>query len=193
MDFIMPVWLKPKKLFWVIASFLVLSGIQSLRAAEININYAASHIINDIYVVNADLTYNLGKDTISALNSGIPLTFYIEIEFTRPKILWDKEIVRVSQRMKLEYHPLSNQYVLTNMITEDQQSFESLDDALTQLGKIKNLPVAEQKNVSVESDLTGKIRTGLDISSLPAPMRLQAWLSSEWRLTSGWYEWKIKP
>lgn len=189
----MPVWLKPKSYFWAIALSFVLVGLQSLRAAEIKINHASTHIINNIYVVNADLSYELGNDTIAALKSGIPLTFYIQIEFTRPKFLFDKKVVRVSQAMQLEHHPLSNQYVLINRITGDQQSFESLDDALTQLGKVKNLPVAEQKKVPDDSELTGKIRTGLDISSLPTPMRLQAWLSSEWRISSGWYKWKIKP
>jgi len=194
MDFIMPVWLKHKLLRVIFTSTLLAGpGFSQLNAAEITINKVSSEIINDIYVVNAKLNYELGEKTIEALENGIPLTFYIEIEFLRPrKLIWNKEIVRHTHYMILEHHPLSDQYVLINLATSDQFSFKSLNDALLKLGKISKLPITEKKNIKPGMPLIGQIRTGLDIEALPPPMRLQAWLSSEWRVSSGWFKWKIQ-
>ncbi len=195
MDFTMPVWLKHKFLLVIILAILMTgSGFFQLYAAEITINKVSSKIVNDIYVVNANLEYELGEKTTEALENGIPLTFYIEIEFEQPrKLIWNKEIVRHVHYMQLEHHPLSDQYVLTNLTTSDQFSFNSLNDALAKLGKISKLPITEKKNIEPDQRLIGRIRTGLDIESLPPPMRLQAWLSSEWRASSGWHEWVVQP
>jgi len=103
------------------------------------------------------------------------------------------EIFRHNHYIQLEHHPLSDQYVLTNLSTSDQFSFNSLNDALVKLGKISKLAITETKNITTETALIGRIRTGLDIESLPPPMRLQAWLSSEWRTSSGWHEWVVNP
>ena len=195
MDFIMPVWLKRNSLGFIIL-FALIAGLSCVRlyAAEITVNRVSSKVINDIYVVNANLKYELGEKTTEALKNGIPLTFYIEVEFEQPrKLVWNKEIVRHNHYIQLEHHPLSDQYVLTNLSTSDQFSFNSLNDALAKLGKISKLAITETKNISTKTALIGRIRTGLDIESLPPPMRLQAWLSSEWRTSSGWHEWVINP
>lgn len=195
MDFIMPAWSKRNSSRIIILSILIAgAGFIRLYAAEITINKVTSTVINDIYVVNANLTYELGEKTTEALENGIPLTFYVEVEFEQPrKLIWNKEVVRHNHYMQLKHHPLSDQYVLTNLATSDQFSFNSLNDALGKLGKISKLAITETKHVSTDRTLLGRIRTGLDIESLPPPMRLQAWLSSEWRNSSGWYEWEIKP
>ncbi len=195
MDFIMPVWKKHNLIRIIILSILITgAGFIRLYAAEITIKKVSSTVVNDIYVVNAKLNYELGEKTIEALENGIPLTFYIEVEFEQPrKLIWNKELIRHNHYMQLEHHPLSDQYVLTNLTTSDQFSFNSLNDALVKLGKISKLAITETKNITIETTLVGRIRTGLDIESLPPPMRLQAWLSSEWRTSSGWHEWKIKP
>ncbi len=195
MDFIMPVWKKHNLIRIIILSILI-AGASFIRlyAAEITVKKVTSTVINDIYVVNAKLNYKLGEKTIEALENGIPLTFYIEVEFEQlRKLIWNKELIRHNHYMQLEHHPLSDQYVLTNLTTSDQLSFNSLNDALVKLGKISKLAITETKNITIDTALVGRFRTGLDIESLPPPMRLQAWLSSEWRTSSGWYEWEIKP
>lgn len=191
----MPAYLKHKSL-----RTLVLLGLfigfytTSLYATEITVTKVSSKIVNDIYVVNAILDYELGKKPLEALENGIPLTFYIEVEFEQPRsLMWNKEVIRHNHNMQLEHLPLSDQYVLTNLATKDQFSFESLDDALLKLGRISKLAITEKKRISTNKPLIGKIRTGLVIESLPAPMRIQAWLSSQWRASSGWQEWQIQP
>lgn len=191
----MPVWSKHKSLLLVLFITLFAGAASSrLYAAEIKVNHVGSDIINDIYVVNANLTYELGDSTKEALDNGIPLIFYIEVEFEQSRdFMWNKQLLRHYHEMQLEHHPLSEQYVLTNLATSDQFSFNSLNDALFKLGQISKLPVAETKQIETSNMILGRIRSGIDIESLPAPMRLEAWLSSEWRISSDWVEWEIKP
>ena len=33
----------------------------------------------------------------------------------------------------------------------------------------------------------------LDLYKLPGPLRLSAYLSSDWRLSSDWYSWEVNP
>ena len=37
----------------------------------------------------------------------------------------------------------------------------------------------------------GALRAWLDIEALPAPLRLLAYLSDDWPLTSEWYTWPL--
>lgn len=188
----MPVYLKHKSLLLVLLFLFTGAIFTRLHAAEISVNHVRSEIINDIYVINANLSYELGDDTLEALDNGISLVFYVEVEFEQPRdFMWNKQVIRHHHDMQLEHHPLSEQYVLTNLATKDQFSFDSLNDALAKLGQISKLPVAEKKQIKSDGYLLGKIRSGLDIEALPTPMRLQAWLSSDWRISTGWVEWEI--
>lgn len=191
----MLVYLKHKSLRTLVLSIFLLGCCTTLLyATEITVNKVSSKVINDIYVVDAILDYDLGRKPLEALENGIPLTFYIEVEFEQPrKLMWNKEVIRHNHNMQLEHLPLSDQYVLTNLATHDQFSFTSLDDALLKLGRISKLAITEKKRISSSSPLIGKIRTGLVIESLPAPMRIQAWLSSQWRASSGWHRWEVLP
>ncbi len=191
----MPVYLKLKSpRTRILLSLLIGFFVTSLYATEITVNKASSKIVNEIYVVNAIFKFNLGKKPLEALENGIPLTFYIEVEFEQPRsFMWAKEVIRHNHNMQLEHLPLSEQYVLTNLATKDQFSFKSLEDALLKLGRISKLAITEKKRIPSDKPLIGKIRSGLVIESLPAPMRIQAWLSSQWRASSGWHEWEIQP
>ncbi len=193
MDFTMPVWSKNKLFLTVV--FLMTAHLSAMtHAADIRIRHVTHQIINNIYVINADIRYKLNPKPLEALKSGIPLIFYLELEFVRPRdFLWNKKIIGVRQNVQLEHHPLSDRFVVTNLATGDRFSFNSLEDALQKMGEIRNLPVVDKKALKGQGPLIGRLRTGLDIESLPPPMRLQAWLSPQWWLSTGWYEWEILP
>lgn len=176
-------------------TLILLLGFCGLsKATEVEINAIGSEIQNEIHVINADIHYELGEEVIEALENGIVLTFYVEIDFYRPRsFIWDEELVHLTKNLKLSYHPLSDQYVVSDTITDDHQSFNTLQDALDNLGKVAALPVIESKFIDPEQAAIGRIQTGIDIEELPAVMRLQAWLSSQWRTNSGWVEWEIYP
>ncbi len=191
---IMPVWKKHSKHLSTLSLLcLLLIPVSSSYAAGIKVISVSSHNTNKIYVVDATLSIELGDDTIAALRSGIPLIFSTEVEIKDDDFLFDDVLIRMIQQIQLAFYPLSNQYVLTNLSTEDQQGFTTLGDALTQLGRIRNLPIADVSRIPTDEPLTGNFRTRLDLETLPTPLRLQAWLSSDWRISTDWYTWEIAP
>jgi hypothetical protein len=50
-----------------------------------------------------------------------------------------------------------------------------------------NLP----PGVAVEDRLEVRLRTVLDRSDLPGPLKLMAFFSNDWQLQSNWQRWKV--
>lgn len=188
---IMPVWKKSLNTFLTLAGLIVLLLPLRLQAAEMKVITLSSHSTNNIYLIDATLAIELGDDTVDALRSGIPLTFTTQVEMRDDDFLFDDVLIKTVQQTELAFYPLSNQFVLTNLSTHDQQSFATLDDALTQLGRIRNLPVSDISRIPHEEVVTGHFRMRLDLESLPTPLRLQALLSSDWRISTDWHDWEI--
>ncbi|MGH8555099.1 MAG: DUF4390 domain-containing protein, partial [Gammaproteobacteria bacterium] len=92
---------------------------------------------------------------------------------------------------RLEHHALTKTYVIVNLITGDRQNFTSLADARAGLGKIRGVPILERRWLSPGRGYHARVRASLDIESVPAPVRLIAYFSSGWRLSSAWFEWSL--
>ena len=66
-----------------------------------------------------------------------------------------------------------------------------LDDALQAAGKIRDLHVIEKEQLDKDRLYKLRLRGSLDIESLPTPVRLFAYVSSEWDMRSEWYAWPL--
>ncbi len=93
----------------------------------------------------------------------------------------------------LLYHALTEKYVLNNLNSGNQNNYTTLSSALDALGDVKNLPLLDLKLLAKGSTHLVKLRTYLDLDSLPGPIRPLAYLSPEWRLESDWYVWSLTP
>lgn len=160
-------------------------------ASDIAIEDARSEIVNDMFLVSADANFDFSDDAIRALESGVPIFFELEVRITRRRrLLWDPEVVSTHRRYSVERHALSDQYILTDLITGDRRVHRSLGLAIEDLGRIRDLPLAEVSELDVEPPYDLSLRLRLDIESLPAPMVPLAYLSPGWHMSSGWYRWK---
>lgn len=155
---------------------------------------ASNRLVNDIYVVDADITYELSEEAREALDHGVPLSFTVEIEFKeRRDYLWDEVVASNTQRLRLEYHALSRSYLVSNLTTRTRRSFPTLEDALKGMGEMREVAVSERRFLRAGAPEEGRIRALLDIEALPAPLRPAAYLSPQWRLRSKWKRWTITP
>jgi len=146
-----------------------------------------------VYLLNANFNYQFSKEAIEALEHGVPLLILVDIEILTPRWYWaDKTIAELEQGYLLIYHALSESYVINNLNSGTQNNFISLRQALNHLSKIKELPILDAKLLNLEKDYYLRVRTHLDIESLPAPMQPLAYISSDWQLSSGWYEWPLQ-
>ena len=146
-----------------------------------------------VYLLTANFNYHFSTEAIEALEHGVPLLILVDIEIRSPRWWWsDTTIAELEQGYLLLYHALSESYVVHNLNSGTQNNFIRLDQALNFLSKIKKLPILDANLLDPKKEYYLRVRTHLDIESLPAPMRPLAYISSDWQLSSDWYEWPLQ-
>lgn len=182
-----------------LASLLVLLfglGLTSCPAAatDIRVETISMRVVNEVYVVDATLRCTLSEEATQALESGVPITFAIEITLKRKRdFLWDSVVTTLRQQYRVQHHALSEQHLLVNLATGMRRSFSTLGDALDALEHLTAIPLIETDKLDPRQVYIGQMRASLDIEALPTPMRPLAYLSPEWWMSSRWHQWEVRP
>lgn len=190
MDSFMPVCSAAKRLLQLLCWLMLPLTAQ---ATQFHINQAQVYQMGNGYILNATISYPLTPRVQEALDNGVPITFFQEIQLLdRTPLLWDwwqwdKVLWSAEIRYELRYHDLSQQYMLHSLDVENHRNFTTLASALSAMGNITNLTLPPA--FTHRSDKTVlQLRSGLDLAALPSPMRPGAMISSKWDLTSEWFE-----
>jgi len=145
------------------------------------------------YVLNANIQFRFSEEALMALEHGIALQIDIEIQAKQSrKWLWDKTIRKAALSKRLEHQPLSNQYLVSDLHTGIKRDFQSLSHALEFLGTIRDYPFVRSATLEPGETYTAQVRARLNTESLPAPLRLSAYIASDWQLSSPWFKWTIQ-
>jgi hypothetical protein len=166
--------------------------------AGFDIRNARTELVDGVYLLDADIRFVFSKETLNAIENGIPVTIILEMQVLRTRGLiwdnlwWDKEIARLEAKLRIETRPLSKTYLVRNLNSGETQVFGSFRELVVELGNIRNFPLLDDYLLGDEDRYYLRLRALLDIESLPSPMRPWAYLSSLWRLKSDWYEWPIE-
>jgi hypothetical protein len=186
-------WLRDAALL-ALACLLLLPAlaVHSAQAGGFHVHTARTVLIDEVYRLDAEVRHELTATALEALHNGVPLTFEIEIEVYRLRwLVWDQKIADLRQRYRLQYHALSEQYLLTNLNSRSQQSYHSRQAAMNAIGTIADFPMLDRRLLRVGERYGARLRTRLDIEALPTPLRLLAYVSADWRLRSEWYGWEL--
>lgn len=152
------------------------------------------HWEHDVLLLDARMSFSLSEEAGTALQSGVPLVLMLQIEVLEPRdYVWDRVVARLQQRYRLSYHALSERYVVQRLNTGVRASFSSLQSALYSLGQVQALPVIDRSLLEPGRDYYGQLRVALDVEALPTPLRVWAYVSSDWQLGSDWHPWPIQP
>lgn len=164
---------------------LWLTALSSHTLADgIEIESATLREINGIFTLHAQLTYDLTEVATDALSHGIPLTFVVRAKINRRRdYIWDLTIYSSRQDYRLEYHALTEQYLVTNQVTGQRRIFLSLGSATQNLGHI-SMALGEKEKLKSVDNLYAEVQVELDIESLPAPLRPIAYFSPQWHISS---------
>ena len=177
--------------------FLVLAIIctcQTAWAEGFTIRSVETSLVEKVYTVSAQIEYQFTDVAIEALQNGVPLLVLIDIKVDRERSWWlDKNIAKLQQGYLLLYHALTEKYIVNNLNSGAQDNYDSLNSAVFALGQLENLPILDANLVSEDNRILVRLHTYLDLEALPAPMRPLAYISSQWRLESDWYEWPLQP
>jgi len=182
--------------FGIVSGSLMLSLVcfASPDDGQFAVMQASTRLAEQVYLLDADLTYELSEESINALHNAVPLTLVLHIEVRHARwYLWDEKIADINQRYELKYHSLSERYLLTHLNTGLYESFFRLPTALRAMGKVRALPLLDKPLVNAEQGYSVRLNSYLDIESLPAPLRPVAYFSKEWRLASEVYVCPLKP
>ena len=155
---------------------------------------ATSSLNKNVIQLEANIELKFSDDALEALRSGVPLIILLNMEVLKDRNWWwDKTIAELKQGYLLLYHALSEKYIIHNLNSGAQKNYISLNAALNSLSNIREFPLIDKNLLEEGDDYYARIRTYLDIESLPAPMRPIAYISSQWQLESDWFSWPLKP
>jgi len=153
---------------------------------------ASVELKEDIYFLTAWIEYRLSTEARDALLSGLPLTIRVEVELLARRGFWvDTEQASLQQLYRLDFHALTERYIVTNLNSGDQTSFPTLFSALNFIGRIDDLPLIDRALLDPDRRHDIRVRAVLDTERLPGPLRLLAFWRRDWSLGSEWYRWPL--
>lgn len=186
----------PGRLRFRTAILLGLLCLSSLVRADddFTIRSVSTSLHDKVYTLGAEIEYRFSDAALEALKNGIPLIILVDIRVEKQRKWWlNKTIARLQQGYLLLYHALTEKYIVNNLNSGAQENYETLGAATHALGSIRALPILDAKLVNKDGRYLVRLHTYLDLEALPAPMRPMAYISSQWRLESDWYEWPLQP
>lgn len=164
------------------------------ETGKLSVQGGAVRLMDEVYVLDAEVDYQFSAPVLEALENGVPLVVELQIEVTRHRTwLWNEQQTRLAQRYQLSYHALTEQYLVKNLNSAVQQNLPSAEAAIDVLGQVTNLPLLDKRLLDADENYTVRLRAQLNLDALPTPLRLPAYLSPQWRLTSEWYTWPLQP
>jgi Domain of unknown function (DUF4390) len=150
--------------------------------------------VDGVLDLNATLDLSLSKNALQALRSGVPLSFQLDLSLNRKRrYLPDEGVAHLVQRWRLQYHALSERYVVTNQNTGQQTTYATLEAALTALSTVRRLPVLDQALLEKRQRYEASARIVMEVEGgLPDALRIMMfWI--DWKRSSDWYTWTVRP
>tara|TARA_B100001057_G_scaffold492354_1_gene584596 strand:+ start:198 stop:782 length:585 start_codon:yes stop_codon:yes gene_type:complete len=158
-----------------------------------DVRSAKSVLIDQTHVLDARLQLFLSDEALNALNSGVPLTIELNIEFIRVRrFMPDDKEIELSFQFELEYKPLSQRYIVRDTVNDTQDSYATLFSALNRLGRIQNLFLINDNELPNDSNYRMKLQALLSTKQYSAPLRMLFFWRSQWDIKSEWYEWQLQ-
>jgi hypothetical protein len=154
---------------------------------------ASVELMDGVYYLDAWLEYRLSTEAREALEAGVALAIEIEVEFLRSRRFWfDDSEANLLQTYDLQFHALSERYLVVNRNTGEQNSFANLFSALNFLGRLTELPLIDAALIQPDEDYEIRVRTILSTEDFPGPLRLLTFWRRDWTLRSEWYTWPLE-
>ena len=177
----------------VFSSFDLLAQMRPNHEGYFDVRSAKSVLIDQTHVLDARLQLFLSDEALNALNSGVPLTIELSIEFIRVRrFMPDDKEIELSFQFELEYKPLSQRYIVRDTVNDTQDSYATLFSALNRLGRIQNLFLVNDNELSNDSNYRMRLQALLSTKQYSAPLRMLFFWRSQWDIKSEWYEWQLQ-
>lgn len=178
------------KKFSLFLGILAISCFAWAAVNAITVKSAGLMPSDDYIQLNADFDISFDNSIEEAINKGVALTFLIEFQIVEPREYWfDDEIVTVSKSVKLSYHALTKQYLVSDEV--HQKSFESLSEARHQISIVRDWRVVAKRELEKGTSYRAALLMRLDKTKLPKAIQVDTLASENWNLASPIYTWPV--
>lgn len=169
-----------------------LVSAQDSKPGLFEVRSAQTELEDGVYLLDARLQYILSSEALEALDNGLPLNFMIEIEVIESRRFWvDDTVASLQVRLQLQYHALSQRYLVRSLNSGDQESFATLYSALNNLGRLSGLPVIDAGLLHPTRAHRMRVRSMLEFRDFAGPLRSLAFWLDDWHLQSEWFTWPL--
>lgn len=174
-----------------IVGLLPFSGYAGEFAAEVK--QAEMTLRGGSYVLSADIVYGLSDKAKDALQNGVPLFWDIQIKILQHReFIWDKTLVDLAIRYRIQYHALLNMYRVRNEGNGEVYNFSTLFAALDLMSAIRDFRVIKKSELDPGKQYLCAVKVNFDREALPLPLRPVAYIDPQWYLSSDWTLWPLK-
>ncbi|MCL2875633.1 MAG: DUF4390 domain-containing protein [Betaproteobacteria bacterium] len=181
--------LKSLRHLLLFVAFLALASVLA-RADDASITHAKIDLSEEGYALNANFSFDLSQILIDALAHGVALHFVTELRIERPRWYWfDKLIVHRRLEYRLAYHAITRSYRLN--IGSLHRNFDSLDDAVHTMERIRNLHIAPPGTFNPNDKYEVTLRFFHNTALLPKPFQLSALTNGKWDFGTGRKKWSF--
>jgi len=178
----------------IVLAAMLCTGALRAQDTGLEIRNASTRLVDGVWYLDARIEYRLNRDTLDALQSGIPLTFELQVDVARIRRWFpDEDIASLRQYFELSWQPLAQSYLVRNKNSGDQRTHTTLYAALNDLGRVKSLPLIDAAIIDPDHEYEVSLRAVLDQQELPGPLRMLAFWDDGFTLESDWYRWLLRP
>ena len=183
---------------WWLAGLAVLALAPHLAQAQedpggFDVRSASIGLESGVYYLDTWIEYRLSSDAREALEAAVPLTVQLEVEFINSRWFWGGENVgNLRQSYQLQYHSLSERYIVRNLNSGEQSTFATLFSALNDLGRVTRLPLIDAALLDPNQNHDVRIRALLSTEDMPGPLRFLAFWRRDVAQSSGWDRWQLE-
>jgi len=171
---------------------LLLLLAQGALASSAQITNAHAEIRENVVYLDVDLQISFDAEMIEAMRNAIPLNLTLQAVIDEPRDWWLARTVASDDRhYRLEYHALSQTWLVTDVLEHEARSYSTLDGALRALQQVRAWPISSVKRLAGQAHLVGRVRMVLDVNKLPLPLRFPALFDARWALNSEWFLWSV--
>lgn len=162
------------------------------QSPRFEVRSASVATTSGVWLLNVRFDLGLSEAARAALAEGIPLTMTMDVAISRTRAwLPDEDVAALTQRWQIEWHALSERYIVINQNSGEQSSFPTLDEALLALAEPRGLPILDTALTEPGRRYEVSVRGAVEIGGLPDTLKLLLFWR-EWQRSTEWYTWSVR-
>ncbi|HHO81793.1 MAG TPA: DUF4390 domain-containing protein, partial [Halothiobacillus sp.] len=125
----------------LLLALLVLGLSPAQATGQAAVLYVHSEVREDVLYVDVDLRIRLSDTHIEALQNGVPLSVSLQTVISEPRDwLWAHTVAEGHRHYRIEYHALSETYLIHDELSRETLTFGNLTNALESISRVRAWP-----------------------------------------------------